>query len=513
MGTASASVLPRCGAVPAIKHADSESLDSVSYIEGSTVNYTCRKGFEPLGEGIYTCLNGMWRGSFRCTIKRCPPLVPPDHGKIIGDILEVGSVLKFECDLGYRLSGSDFSQCLLEASWSHKVPECQIVQCPSPPHIEHEYTVIENQNPTGKSNVYEYGTSLTVTCKDNLIRSGPARIYCDSTGLWTQAPVCVPSTCPSYPGLDVKCVLKTKVVDNGTLLFIYCTEHATFVHKDKGRSASCVNDDWDDLTMRCYCDCEVKADSDLVMLENVNANGLLRHGETLSWSCKDGTATFPAEPLTCNDGEIGYPKCVAPYFSPSTTGSAKKVNKAQRKGKDQEKGSGRTIAGIVGAIAVTALIVVLMVLFYIRKRRKARESGNKIETREHVAEHNREANRVNSAANEMEDAFIPSTVLPTEDNESGRLSSGSSLAPKYDSFQKSDQSVESDKTEQLGSEFEKMIDNMQENESVALPSSENEGKVEDQKALWLPKNTVDASEQTSNLDTTKERPLSEDTSR
>ena len=273
------------------------------------------------GKGMLTCSDGVWSGSVNCTIKRCPAQRPPRHGKIIGDILEAGAVLRFECNIGYNLVGSNFSQCLENTSWSHTVPECRIKTCIHPPVIEHGVIDI---SVNGKTNVY--GTSLAVRCDDPFIKSGPARIYCDSKGQWTKPPQCVSSACPSYPGSYGKCVSRTSVAENGSLFFIYCTENSTFAHdRNSGDFASCINKTWDDMSLKCYCDCIVPVSSDAVMVHNLNQNNLLRHGQTLNWSCPVEYTMTPADPLTCNDGSIGTPVCMSPH-APINNSAVVEVN-------------------------------------------------------------------------------------------------------------------------------------------------------------------------------------------
>lgn len=242
---------------------------------------------------------------------------------------EVGCVIQFICDVGHQIVGSNTSQCQLNGNWSHAVPECHITKCSAPPLIEHGYFLKENST---DRQLHVYGTRLLVKCEEQFIRNGPARIYCDSTGKWTQAPECFPSTCPAYPGLDGKCVEETKVVnlrDGDLLLFLYCTKNSTFILVNDG-AAVCHNGKWDVPSMRCYCDCKVNVSDEGIQITNFDPKTLLKHNQSLDWSCRYGyTQTFDA-PLTCYDGIVEIPKCI-PYLSSTNENvSEKSTDKNQQ---------------------------------------------------------------------------------------------------------------------------------------------------------------------------------------
>lgn len=276
---------------------------------------------------------------------------------------DVGCVIKVTCDVGHQIIGSNTLQCQLHGIWSHSVPECHIMKCPAPPFIEHAYFPKEN-SANGQS--YVYDMKLMVKCDEQFIRSGPARIYCDSNGQWTPAPKCLPSTCPAYPDLDGKCVEKTKVekLQNGALLLLlYCTENASFLKVNDG-AAVCHNGKWDVTSMKCYCNCKLNLSSEGVLTTNFSSETLLQHGKTIDWSCKDGYTQTSAVPLTCYDGRIDVPKCVLHNSSSIENVSGRKRNKNQLE----------LVLIIVGAFSILAIVSAVITLVCYKHRRNNRET-------------------------------------------------------------------------------------------------------------------------------------------
>ena len=309
-----------------IDNSENNMVGSPPYPEGATVEYSCQNLYIPQGNPQYTCTGGEWIGSFTCRIIECSALDRPLNGQMIGDSYEVGSVMRFKCDPGYDIVGSDRLLCQSDSNWEPTdEPVCRIKRCPTTPSVQHGTVSLEH-TVDGETGVY--GVILTVQCDDTHIRIGPSRIYCNEDGEWTEKPKCEAVACPPYPGLDAKCVLKSKLASGNTLFFLYCTENATFVQSsDSDGTAFCQNGDWDDPSLRCYCNCEVNADTDLVNLENLDEKGFLKHGESLMWSCKHGAAKASSAALTCNDGSVGMPVCTpAPtLLSTVTTTPAQKV--------------------------------------------------------------------------------------------------------------------------------------------------------------------------------------------
>ena len=343
-----------CGIPPTIQYSRNNITEMHSYSEKAVVEYSCLLGYRQDGDAIYTCSYGKWTGGpFSCHIMECLPLGSPKNGRRIGNSSEVGYVVRFECNTGYELIGSATSQCRLDLKWQPSaIPECRRRQCQKDKLIEHGNVTAEIPV-DGQSDVY--GAVLRVHCNKGYIRSGPVTVHCNENGQWTEKPKCKPIKCPPYPGLDRKCVEKTKTDYQNTLLLIFCTPNSTFIHHGD-RAVRCENNTWDDLSHGCFCDCKVSADNEHIYFHNLNSNGRLKHNEALFWSCKDNGIIYTGEPLICNDGLMKIPIC------PSA-----KTNKIRNKI--------LTICGILGAVIVVVIIVVSVCRIIILPWYRAKSSG------------------------------------------------------------------------------------------------------------------------------------------
>lgn len=296
-----------CGIPPTIQYSRNNITEMYSYSEKAVVEYSCLLGYRPDGNAIYTCSNEKWMGGpFSCHIMECLPLGSPKNGRKIGNGSEIGYVARFECNTGYELIGSVTSQCRLNLKWQPStIPECRRRQCQKDLLIEHGNVTTEI-TVDGQSDIY--GAVLRVHCNEGYIRSGPVTVHCNENGQWTEKPKCKPVKCPPYPGLDRKCVEKTKTDYQNTLLLIFCTPNSTFIHHGD-RAVRCENNTWDDLSHGCFCDCKVSTENKHYYFHNLNSNRLLKHNEILLWSCENNGINSTGKPLICNDGLVEIPIC------------------------------------------------------------------------------------------------------------------------------------------------------------------------------------------------------------
>ena len=58
---------------------------------------------------------------------KCPVPALPLNGKIIAEsmLFEYQDIVRFECDKGYKLIGSDSMKCLYTGKWFGHEPECE----------------------------------------------------------------------------------------------------------------------------------------------------------------------------------------------------------------------------------------------------------------------------------------------------------------------------------------------------------------------------------------------------
>ena len=331
------------------------------------VKFNCLEGYHSNGSEIYKCSGGKWEGGpYSCTNK-CSPLESPDHGKRLDDSYEVGHVIKFVCDTGYHLSGSNKLQCQPDLTWKPaNTPLYKLNMCPDN-IISGPGKIVIEKAVQGHGTRSVYGTIFRVQCDDGYMINGPVRIRCLANGQWSEIPKCSPVTCASYPGLNGKCVKKTNLVLNNTLLVIHCTDHSTSVRQSgqTDLATTCTNNTWDDLSIRCYCDCEVKPQTDLVIIDNVNFTDTLKHNNALIWSCKNESVKSTDGQLICHDGILKSPMC--------------KYNDTMSTKND--------VTVVLSVVCVLSIILITFAIFMLKWKRKRicfMERNNDIEDHRHT---------------------------------------------------------------------------------------------------------------------------------
>ncbi|XP_039374306.1 complement receptor type 2-like isoform X2 [Mauremys reevesii] len=129
--------------------------------------------------------------------RQCKPL-ELEHGRVHLTALEVGTTATFSCNDGYRLIGSNSTQCVVvrnEADWDKHVPLCEAIPCHPPSGITHG-------SHTGQSGQeFFYGSAVTYKCDKGFSLIGKASIHCTTkdnvNGEWSgPAPKCKVVKCP-----------------------------------------------------------------------------------------------------------------------------------------------------------------------------------------------------------------------------------------------------------------------------------------------------------------------------
>ncbi|XP_077984140.1 E-selectin-like isoform X2 [Glandiceps talaboti] len=105
------------------------------FVLGSECRFACDDGYELVGNDKTTCNGtgdppkGEWTNPTpSCEPVTCPVLNPPDNGKVMTNTM-CGNTYNdwcyFECDLGYRLVGSNARRCTATQIWDGLEPTCQ----------------------------------------------------------------------------------------------------------------------------------------------------------------------------------------------------------------------------------------------------------------------------------------------------------------------------------------------------------------------------------------------------
>uniref|UniRef100_A0A674GT48 Sushi domain-containing protein n=1 Tax=Taeniopygia guttata TaxID=59729 RepID=A0A674GT48_TAEGU len=222
-----------CPRPPSIANGLPSGHPSGSFSRGVTVSYSCRPGFELLGNASVTCADsGLWSRP----LPRCQGVWVPLPGRGAGRgpgvlegrsrgvswnqfmpslpapvvmcfllpqlLLQVGGhgllsapgqTVTFRCHDGYSLQGSASVSCQEDGSWQPPAPVC--IPCEPPPDIPH------GQHSGRLLSEFHYGTAVSYSCQPGFPLHGHPSIHCTTrdgySGVWSEPlPACGESSCP-----------------------------------------------------------------------------------------------------------------------------------------------------------------------------------------------------------------------------------------------------------------------------------------------------------------------------
>ncbi|XP_059204493.1 seizure protein 6 homolog isoform X1 [Centropristis striata] len=125
----------------------------------------------------------------------CPTLPQIDFGWISSSHSSPvrGSVLTYQCQPGYDISGSDIITCQWDLSWSSSPPTCvKVQQCPDPGEV------VNGARSVRPEAGFAVGTVVRFSCNQGYQLEGPSQISCHGRDTGT----------PKWSDRSPKCVLK-----------------------------------------------------------------------------------------------------------------------------------------------------------------------------------------------------------------------------------------------------------------------------------------------------------------
>ncbi|KAK7501166.1 hypothetical protein BaRGS_00007651, partial [Batillaria attramentaria] len=191
-----------CGDPPVLDHATPDLVNGTLY--SATITYICDFGYKARGSGISTCqADKSWSETeLTCDLVSCPKIPARNlpNGEVEGDNFTVGGVIRFTCNIGYRLQGVSSCTCRLDGTWSSPVPSCIVVECSDPlPLVQGSVSV----------RGYKYNHTATYECDTGYQLDGQSVARCTETGEWSESD----RTCKL-----VTCQAPADVIPNGRLL-------------------------------------------------------------------------------------------------------------------------------------------------------------------------------------------------------------------------------------------------------------------------------------------------------
>ncbi|KAF4804058.1 Sushi, von Willebrand factor type A, EGF and pentraxin domain-containing protein 1 [Turdus rufiventris] len=161
----------------------------------STALYTCKPGFELLGNTTVLCgEDGQWLGGKPvCKPIQCPRPKKILNGKYSFTSFHYGQTVRYFCDRGFQLQGEETLRCLETGEWSTEVPSCKAINCQPPQPIENGF--VEGAD-------YSYGAMVIYSCVPGFQLSGLAMQTCEELGWSSSTPACLPTDCGLPPHID-----------------------------------------------------------------------------------------------------------------------------------------------------------------------------------------------------------------------------------------------------------------------------------------------------------------------
>ncbi|KAM6217374.1 LOW QUALITY PROTEIN: complement receptor type 2 [Rhynchocyon petersi] len=204
-----------CQPPSGIHHGRHTGGNQALFASGTTVDYTCDRGYLLVGNKSIQCMpSGIWSPSApRCEGTLSSSILFPFNKEIsvinsnfaplegscehLGDdiqeiLLGMHVVpLNTSCQVGYQLTGYSYQKCqdAENGIWYQKIPLCKVIHCPSPP-------IIENGRPANMiESHFLYGNEISYECDQGFDLVGKKTIQCLSDaagqGVWSgPAPKC-----------------------------------------------------------------------------------------------------------------------------------------------------------------------------------------------------------------------------------------------------------------------------------------------------------------------------------
>ncbi|XP_055964545.1 E-selectin [Sorex fumeus] len=168
---------------------------SGSFQSGSSCEFSCQPGYTLRGPSKLWCgPTGQWNGQVpTCQATKCSTVHLPPGGAVTcshaaaGEFTS-GTLCTFSCQEGLTLLGASQLSCSAQGQWSHAVPSCQAVQCPSL-HVPGKVDASCNGDPVP-------GTACNFTCPEGWMLNGSAVLTCGARGQWS-------GTVPTCEALEV----------------------------------------------------------------------------------------------------------------------------------------------------------------------------------------------------------------------------------------------------------------------------------------------------------------------
>ncbi|XP_022920571.1 sushi domain-containing protein 4-like isoform X2 [Onthophagus taurus] len=204
--------MARCVSPPYLKdgsvEVEGDKADGM-FKRGSLAKYSCAPGYDliPLESKFRECKDGIWTGTtgFCIGVKRegCKAPEPLKNGYYVHENVDksgeygIGERLHYSCSNGYEIFGTPIQTCLVDGTWSPKIPpKCIPLQgsreCEPPPKVPHATMFNLNTQKSDVLKTHFTHTQVSYSCYPGYEIRGQEILTCNS-GCWVprEPPICV----------------------------------------------------------------------------------------------------------------------------------------------------------------------------------------------------------------------------------------------------------------------------------------------------------------------------------
>ena len=282
---------------------DNGTKTGTNFTYNSIITYSCNVGYNLMGADSLTCLSdGSWNGSLpSCDIVSCSDPGTPSNGHRIEAGFLYNSVVSYNCETGYNLTGSETLLCLSNGMWNATVPFCSIITCNDPGTPSNGHRI---------EDTFNYSSTVTFYCNTGYNLTGSLALLCLSSGLWNDTtPSCNKVNCGD-PGAPIN---GQKVGDTFTYLEIVTFSCVSDDYSLIGSPAiTCQsNGSWSDTIPVCstHSDCTDPG----IPANGVRIGNDFSYNSSVSFSCYSGYQLSGSGVITCdtegNWNSTNLPSC------------------------------------------------------------------------------------------------------------------------------------------------------------------------------------------------------------
>ena len=276
--------------------------NGVDIYYNSTVSYSCNTGYNLTGTASITCnATGLWSAPVpSCSLVNCSDPGTSTNGHKNSNIYTYNSVVSFQCNFGYFLSGSVSLNCLSNGSWNDTAPTCNPVNCTDPG---------TPTNGTRNGTVFTFNSTVLYSCYTGYTITGATSLTCLSNGTWdAPVPSCDIVNC-SDPGKPTNGILLGEAFTYNSVVTYNCSVGYNLTG---AVSLTCLPDgSWNAPIPSC--DIVNCSDPGIPTNGEKLFGNVFTYGAQLVYNCIDGYSLVGSQVITCQSN--GYwsdtlPSCV-----------------------------------------------------------------------------------------------------------------------------------------------------------------------------------------------------------